>query len=114
MPTRRCAAFRVTCYHGVRSPHALAAVLSLVVSLEPAARPPVYLALNLARTRVHGRQFQALGGKTNGVLAVWGRLSEIVVTRAPVKGRTPLSLVDHGGQDKRVKGLEPSTFTLAT
>jgi hypothetical protein len=25
-----------------------------------------------------------------------------------------LSLVDNGGQDKRVKGLEPSTFTSAT
>ena len=38
----------------------------------------------------------------------------IVVTRAPVKTKTPVSLADTGSPDKRVKGLEPSTFTLAT
>ena len=75
---------------------------------------PFHLALNLARTRVRGRPLWSLGGKTNGVLEVWGTRRGIVVTRAPVKSKTPLSLVDNGGQDKRVMGLEPTTFTLAT
>ena len=39
---------------------------------------------------------------------------EIVVTRAPVQRKTPLSLVDNGGQEQRVMGFEPTTFTLAT
>ena len=43
-----------------------------------------------------------------------GTRGGIVVTRAPVKGKTPLSLVDHGGQQQRVMGFEPTTFTLAT
>ena len=43
-----------------------------------------------------------------------GTRGRIVVTRAHVKGKTPLSLVDHGGQEQRVIGLEPTTFTLAT
>ena len=43
-----------------------------------------------------------------------GARGRIVVTRAHVKGKTPLSLVDHGGQEQRVIGLEPTTFTLAT
>ncbi len=75
---------------------------------------PVYLALNLARTRVHGRPFLSLAVKSNGVLGVWGRRGGIVVTRAHDKSKTPLSLVGNGGQDKRVIGLEPTTFTLAT
>jgi hypothetical protein len=37
-----------------------------------------------------------------------------VVSRAPVKGKTPLSLVDNGGQVKRVMGFEPTTFRSAT
>jgi len=85
------------------------------VGPSPVATPPsVYLALNLARTRVHGRQFRSLAGKTNGVSGVVGTRGGIVVTRAQVKGKTPLSLVDHGGQQQRVIGLEPTTFTLAT
>ena len=75
---------------------------------------PVYLALNLARTRVHGRQFWSLAAKTDGVWG-WSRTrGGIVVSRVPVKRKTPLSLVDNGGQEKRVIGLEPTTFTLAT
>ena len=79
-----------------------------------AAGPWRYLALNLPRTRVHGRPFWSLAGKTNGVSGVWETRSGIVVTRAHVNSKTPLSLVDNGGQDKRVIGFEPTTFTLAT
>ena len=43
-----------------------------------------------------------------------GKALGIVVTRAQDKGKTPLSFVGNGGQDKRVIGLEPTTFTLAT
>ncbi len=50
----------------------------------------------------------------NGVLGEWGTRDELVVTRARVKRKAPLSLVDYGGQDKRVIGFEPTTFTLAT
>ncbi len=74
----------------------------------------VYLALNLARTRVHGRRFWSLAGKTNGVSGIRGALRVLDLTRARVKSWTPVSLVVRGGQGQRVKGLEPSTFTLAT
>lgn len=73
-----------------------------------------YLALNLARTRVRDRQSWSLAGKTEHVLGVWEARRGSVVTRAPVKSKTPLSLADNGGQDERVMGLEPTTFTLAT
>ncbi len=36
------------------------------------------------------------------------------VSDAPVKRKPPLSTRDNGGQGKRVMGLEPTTFTLAT
>ena len=79
-----------------------------------AARPSRYLALNLARTRVRGRQSWSLAGKTNGVSGGRRTRGGIVVTRAHVKRKTPLSLVDNGGHRKRVMGFEPTTFTLAT
>ena len=75
---------------------------------------PNYLALNLARARVHGGQFWSLAGKTRDNLRIWETNEPIVVTRARVKSKTPLSFVDNGGQYERVKGLEPSTFTFAT
>ena len=50
----------------------------------------------------------------DGVSEAWWAGGGIVVTRAHVKSKTPLSLVDNGGQAKRVMGFEPTTFTLAT
>ncbi len=76
--------------------------------------PAVYLALNLARTRVHGRPFWSFAGRIEHVLGVWETHCGIVVTYAPVNSKTPLSLVDHSGQGQRVMGLGPTTFTLAT
>ena len=79
-----------------------------------APRHACWACSNLPRTRVRGRQLGSLAGKTNSVSALCGTRGGIVVTRAPVKSKTPLSLVDHGGHSKRVMGLEPTTFTLAT
>ncbi len=79
-----------------------------------AARSSRYLALNLARTRVRCRLLWSLAGNTNGVAGWWEARRGIAVTRAPAKRKTPLSLVDNGGQDKRVMGFEPTTSTLAT
>ncbi len=73
-----------------------------------------HLALNLARTRVHGRQLWAVAGKMDLYLRTCRALVGIAVTSARVKTKTPLSLADNGVHDERVKGLEPSTFTLAT
>ena len=79
-----------------------------------AARASFYLALNLARTRVHRRQSWSLADKMDGVSESRGTCGGIVVTRVHVKSKTPLSLVGNGGQAKRVMGFEPTTFTLAT
>jgi hypothetical protein len=49
-----------------------------------------------------------------GAIAVPERPAEIVVDDSPVKRETPLSYAYNGGRKKRVMGLEPTTFTLAT
>jgi integrase len=41
-------------------------------------------------------------------------LSRIAVSADSVKGKPPVTSAVTGGQEKRVKGVEPSTFTLAT
>ncbi len=74
----------------------------------------VYLALNLARTRVHGRPFWSPAGKTGDAGRGRKALGGIVVSRTHVKGKAPLSRLDNGRQEKRVIGFEPTTFTLAT
>ncbi len=74
----------------------------------------LYLALNLARTRVHGRQSWSLAGKTGEVERGRETLGAIGVSRAQVQGKAPLSRLDNGRQSKRVIGFEPTTFTFAT
>jgi hypothetical protein len=79
----------------------------------------------ISNDRIAGRQGRAnaaedasypgsLRGKTGDVCGRLKTRGEIGVTDAPVKSRPPLSTRGNGGQKKRVMGLEPTTFTLAT
>ncbi len=111
-PVRELRPWRVSTSIGSR--RRIAPPPSSSVDLPESPESRVYLALNLARTRVRCRQSWSLAVKTNGVSGGRGTRGGIVVTRAPVERRTPLSLVDNGGHRKRVIGFEPTTFTLAT
>ncbi len=79
-----------------------------------ATSPSFYLALNLARTRVLGRHFWSIVGKTDDAMGVWAILLEAVVTRAPGKSWPPLAIGVNGGRNQRVMRFELTTFTLAT
>ncbi len=68
----------------------------------------------LARTGTRGRQFWSIAVKPEGISKAWETRNAIAVTRARVKSKAPLSLVGSGGQEQRVMGFEPTTFTLAT
>ena len=71
------------------------------------------LAQALAQTSVHAGHLVSLAG----IVAVGGGLfwgpGEGVVSDALVASKPPVTAPVTSGQRKRVKGLEPSTFTLA-
>jgi len=72
------------------------------------------LVLNLVLATDNRSKLESFAGKMTGKGGVGIGTGENAVSACPAKRRTPLTIPANGVLQQRAKGLEPSTFTLAT